>query len=91
MTAGVTIRPAFPDDAAALARLAALDSQPLPGGRLLVAEVAGELWAAVVVDGRTAIADPFRPTAEVVALLRARGRQLAPRRRARLRLAPRTA
>jgi hypothetical protein len=91
MTAGVTIRPAFPDDGLALARLAELDSQLLPEGRMLVAEVAGELWAAVAVDGSAAIADPFRPTAQVLALLRARARQLAPARRVRLRLVPRAA
>ena len=48
---GITIRFAYPDDDAALRRLAALDSQLLPPGPLLVAEVAGELWAAVSVTG----------------------------------------
>jgi hypothetical protein len=72
----VTVRHAFPDDAEALARLAALDSQPVPAGPLLVAEVAGELWAAVALDGPGELGDPFRPTAELVALLRERARQL---------------
>jgi hypothetical protein len=74
--ADVTIRPAFPDDAGALIRLAATDSsQPIAGDALL-AEVAGELWAAVsLADGRT-IADPFRPSAELVGLLELRAAQL---------------
>jgi hypothetical protein len=84
---GITIRFAYPDDAAALGRLAALDSQPLPPGPLLVAEVAGELWAAVSATGAPrAIADPFRQTAELVALLHERADRLIPRpqpRRAR--------
>ena len=80
---GFTIRFAYPDDALALRHLAALDSQPPPPAPLLVAEVAGELWAAVsVTDPSRAIADPFRHTQALVALLReraARLRQKAPR------------
>ena len=76
----ITIRFAYPDDAAALRRLAALDSQLLPSGPLLVAEVAGELWAAVsATGGREAIADPFRHTAELVALLYERADRLTRR------------
>jgi hypothetical protein len=84
---GITIRFAYPDDAAALRRLAALDSQPLPPGPLLVAEVGGELWAAVNVTGapRT-IADPFRHTAELGSLLHERAERLT--RRPQLRPAP---
>jgi hypothetical protein len=73
----VTIRYASEADGAALARLAALDSSRVPGGALLVAEVDGELWAAVAVGRGTAIADPFRPSGAAVELLRARARQLA--------------
>lgn len=72
----VTIRYAFPDDAATIAALAAVDSQTVPEGVLLVAEVNGELWAAVSLTAKGAIADPFRPTADVRALLEARARQL---------------
>jgi hypothetical protein len=72
----VTIRRAFPDDADALARLAALDSSPPIAAEALVAEVADELWAAIsLTDGRR-IADPFRPTAELVGLLEFRLAQL---------------
>ena len=73
---GVTIRYAFPDDARALARLAVLDSQEPSDGFVLIAEVAGEVRAALGRDGR-AIADPFHPTADLVQLLRERARQLS--------------
>jgi hypothetical protein len=81
---GITIRFAYPDDAAALRRLATLDSQPLPPGPLRVAEVAGELWAAVsaTAEART-IADPFRHTAELVGLLHERADRLTRRPRPR--------
>jgi hypothetical protein len=65
----VLIRHAGPDDAGAVARLAALDSAPTPSGELIVAEVDGELRAALRVDDRSVIADPFAPTEELVALL----------------------
>jgi hypothetical protein len=72
----VTIRPALPADREALARLAALDSQQRPEGPVLVAEVAGELWAAVSLEDAAGVADPFRPSAELLLLLHARARQL---------------
>ena len=72
----VTIRYATEDDAAALARLAVLDSQALPEGVLLVAQVGDELWAALSVTAEGAIADPFRRSADALALLDARARQL---------------
>ncbi|HWI72841.1 MAG TPA: hypothetical protein VNT55_12880 [Baekduia sp.] len=77
--AGVTIRPAFPDDVAAVARLAALDSQTAPqaGTPLLLAEIDGEPWAAIALETGRVYADPFRPTAALVDLLRRRGAQLA--------------
>lgn len=61
-----TIRYAGPADAEALARLAALDEAPVPDGPMLVAEVDGALWAAVALDSKAALGDPFRPTAELV-------------------------
>lgn len=76
----ITIRFAYPDDAAAVRRLAALDSQSVPPGPMLVAEVAGELWAAVSVTGAPrAIADPFRHTSELVVLLYERAQRLTRR------------
>jgi hypothetical protein len=79
----LTIRMAVSADAEALGRLAQLDSPPPPAPvPLLVAEVGGELRAALPLDGVPAIPDPFRPTVELVAILAERARQLAPPRRA---------
>ena len=72
----LTLRHAVPADADELNRLAQLDSRRAPRGVVLVAEVGGELWAAVSLDDMHAVADPFRPTGELVALLVARARQL---------------
>jgi hypothetical protein len=83
----LTIRLAVPADAGALTRLAELDSAPPPKPvPTLMAEIGGELQAALPLDGGPAIADPFRRTAELVAILVERARQLdSPKpRRARL-------
>jgi hypothetical protein len=66
----ITIRSAHHEDASALLRLAALDSSQVPADELLVAEVDGVVVAAIGAAGGRAVADPFRPTADVVALLR---------------------
>jgi hypothetical protein len=63
-----------------------LDSQPYPpSGRLVVAVEDGAMIAAVAVESGEAIADPFRSTAPVVALLRLRAQAMRisepPRRR----------
>ncbi len=74
---GFTVRFAYPDDDIALRRLAALDSQQIPPGPLLVVEVTGELWAAVsLADEPRAIGDPFHHTAELIVLLRDRAERL---------------
>jgi hypothetical protein len=65
-----TIRPARPDDAAALARLAELEEAAPLTGRVLVAETGGEPIAALGVDDGRAVADIFRPTASAVRMLR---------------------
>jgi hypothetical protein len=75
-SAAVTIRPAVEADAAVLCRLAELDSAALPRGRLIVAEVDGEIRAAVPVDGGDGVADPFFRCTELTELLRLRSRQL---------------
>ena len=67
----LTLRRSTAADREALRRLAALDSASPPAGETLLAESGGDVVAAVSIDGRSAIADPFRPTAPVVALLRA--------------------
>jgi hypothetical protein len=87
----ITIRPGYADDHNALARLAALDSAAIPAEPLLVAEMDGELSAALSLRDGTSIADPFLPTADIVALLRAHAAAATatPRRRPRWGLAPR--
>jgi hypothetical protein len=74
----VTVRALRARDIEPLRLLAALDSRHVPKGPVLVAEQDGELVAALPLDGSRAIADPFRPTADVVALLELRARQVAP-------------
>lgn len=59
-----------------LARLAARDSAPIPSGRVLGAEVAGALTAAVSLSDGRVVADPFRPSAAAVEMLRLRTGQL---------------
>ena len=69
-SAPLTIRPATAADAGALRRLAALDSSAAPAEPVLVAEIDGELHAAVSVAAGDVVADPFRRTAGTVAVLR---------------------
>ena len=75
-TSPVTLRFAFPDDFTDVAGLAALDSSVPPEQPVLLAEVAGEVRAALSLADGSVIADPFYPTASVVDLLRARAGQL---------------
>jgi hypothetical protein len=77
----LTIRMATPSDAAALTRLAVLDSAETPADPVLVAEVGGELWAAMSLDDHQLVGDPFRPTGEIQFLLVERARQLRSNRR----------
>jgi hypothetical protein len=87
----LTIRPADLADLAGLDRLAALDSSSAPTGDVLVAEVGGELWAAVEVETGAAIADPFRPSGDLVTLLRHHARNGERERGTLGRLLPRLA
>lgn len=73
---GIHIRRATELDGDAVRRLALLDSRPAPSGHVLVAEVGGELLAAIARGGTHPVADPFRPTADVVRLLELRAAQL---------------
>jgi hypothetical protein len=73
----VVIRAATPQDEAALERLAQLEGRERPQGPVvLLAEVDSEVLAALPVSGGAAIADPFRPTFELVGMLELRARQL---------------
>lgn len=75
--AGVVLRATGREDEPALATLAELDGKVAPSGPSLVAEVDGSIRAALPLDGGPAVADPFRRTGDLVALLEARARQLA--------------
>ena len=83
----ITIRRAYADDQLPLLRLAALDSaDSVPPTPLLIAEVDGQLRAALSLGDGSAIADPFVRTADLLELLQTRARADATRpRRARLR------
>jgi hypothetical protein len=68
----ITIRRSSPEDRLAILCLAQLDGRPPPSGESILAIVGGELRAALPLGGGEAIADPFRPTSELVELLRIR-------------------
>ena len=75
--ATVALRPAGVDDAEAVHLLAELDDAPmLDGEDVLLALLDGQVVAALSLrDGRV-VANPFVRTADAVALLRARAKQL---------------
>jgi hypothetical protein len=70
-----TIRPATDNDRTAVRRLALLDDRPAPRGDALLGFVDGELAAARPLSGGPTVADPFRRTADLVALMELRARQ----------------
>lgn len=72
----LTVRLASPGDWPALRVLAELDSARTPAAPLLVGERAGRLVAALSLNDGAVIADPFQRSADVVALLELRARQL---------------
>jgi hypothetical protein len=90
----VAIRAARGSDGPALERLAALDSKRALTGAVLVAERDGALAAALAIESGAHVADPFVPSADLVALLRMQAAALEPserheaRRWLRWRLAP---
>jgi hypothetical protein len=65
----ITFRLSGPTDAYSLARLAALDGARPIDGPALVAEADSRVLAALPLGSGRAIADPFEPTADIVALL----------------------
>jgi hypothetical protein len=72
----MAIRLATADDVADVIRLARLDQKAAPSGRVLLGIVDGEVHAAAAVETGYAVADPFVPTADLVALLRHRASRL---------------
>jgi len=82
MSSPLVLRPATTADAAALARLAALDSARPLTGEVMLAHAGGEVRAALSLETARAVADPFYPSAELVTLLRAAAGDDRRRRRA---------
>jgi hypothetical protein len=72
----ITVRRSHSGDEVELSRLAALDSASPPRGPALIAEAGERMLAALPLGGGRAVADPFEPTAELVALLELRREQL---------------
>ncbi|MGH2979784.1 MAG: hypothetical protein ACRDLQ_09140 [Solirubrobacterales bacterium] len=91
----ISIRPFADSDAQAVREVAQRDSSIVPAGVLLVAELDGEVRAALSLDTGEVVADPFAPSTALVDLLRTRALQLTghrpPRRRRRGLLDRRTA
>ena len=77
----VTLRFASSADQKRLARLAELDSSTAPTRPVLLAEVDGQLRAALALTDGAVVADPFHPTSDLIDLLRARARHLDARPR----------
>ena len=91
----VTVRFAVAGDACELTRLAELDSASGPADPLLIGERSGQPSAALSLADGAIVANPFVASADVVALLRLRARQLRGepgrrrrRRRRRLMMVP---
>ena len=72
-----TVRRSVTGDRSELERLAALDSARPPTGPALVAEADSRMIAALPLGAGRPIADPFEPTAAIVALLELRAAQVA--------------
>jgi hypothetical protein len=75
MSDTITITHSTEADTDKVWRLALLDDRRPPKGPALLAYVGDELRAAVGLRDGQAVADPFRPTAEIVELLRLQARQ----------------
>lgn len=73
----LTVRWARAGDRAAIRRLAERDSRSAPTGATLVAELGGTIVAATPPGEGETIADPFRPTRDIVDLLELRAAQVA--------------
>jgi hypothetical protein len=76
-TESVLMRRASAADSARIWALARLDNKRMPSGPFLVAELDGEIVAALSLSGSGVVADPFRPTADAVAMLKLRARQVS--------------
>jgi hypothetical protein len=70
------MRRARAEDSARISVLARLDDKRMPAGPFLLADVAGEIVAAISLSSGIVVADPFQPTADAVAMLRLRATQV---------------
>jgi hypothetical protein len=68
----IALRPRKAEDGVAVGAVPALDSLHAPGGDVLAGELDGEIVAVITIREGIVVADPFRPTAAVVDLLRRR-------------------
>ena len=75
MNSPITLRYSKDGDRERIAELAELDGRPAPSGEALLAEAEGRLVAAVGMSDDAVVADPFRPTADVVELMQMRVEQ----------------
>src|SRR3954451_8051340 len=73
----VLMRRATAEDTGRIRTLARLDDKRMPAGPFLVAEIGGELVAARSLATGTVVADPFRLTSDIVAMLRLRAAQVS--------------
>ena len=78
-TTHIAIRLATDEDRSTLIRLAALDSAAAQLDGALVADLDGEIVAAKPLNGKRAVADPFRRTAHIRELLELRAQQFTAR------------
>jgi len=86
----ITIRAERTEDKSEIARVAGRDTHELPAGPLLVAEVGGNVRAAISLTDGSFVADPFHRTTELVEMLKIRAgavqdsrREIARSRRSR--------
>jgi hypothetical protein len=77
ITEPMLMRRATAADSARIWELARLDNKRLPAGPFLVAELAGEIEAAVSLSSGAIVANPFRLTAHAVAMLHLRAAQVS--------------
>jgi hypothetical protein len=86
-SAALVLRSATAADAAALDRLAALDSARPLTGEIVLAAVDGEVRAALSLETGRSVAHPFHASLELVPLLRAAAGERPARKRVRRRAA----
>jgi hypothetical protein len=87
----ILVRHAAARDERRIRVLARLDDRRLPGGPFIVAELGGEIVAAMSLKTRAVVADPFRRTSDATDLLRLRAEQIAARELADAKLRPQAA